>query len=65
MSKRVAKSRIPPTYLIQSVETSDVGAGVVTDRQIHTRTHTHTTSTVTLVRMRGNVCCPVNLKYEV
>ena len=45
MPKRVAKPRMPPTYLIQSVETSDVGAGVVTDRQIHARTHK--TSTVT------------------
>ena len=42
-------------YLTLSVETSDVGAGVVTDRQTDRQTHRHTdkTSTVTLLRMRA------------
>ena len=46
-SKKREKPRITPYIPYLSVETSDVGAGVVTDR------HTDKTSTVTLLRMRA------------
>ena len=45
--KKREKPRKNPYVPYLSVETSDVGAGVVTDR------HTDKTSTVTLLRMRS------------